>query len=53
MPDVTADAPEPSAPIALETSPPTDLETSVETPNEMLRNVVPFRPIGERENRRC
>jgi len=47
MPDVTADAPEPSAPIALEASPPTDLETSVETPNEMLRNVVPFRPLGD------
>jgi PAS domain S-box-containing protein len=47
IPDGTADAPEPSAPIALETSPPTDLETSVETPNEMLRNVVPFRPIGD------
>src|ERR1700722_9471988 len=47
MPDVTADTPEPSAPIALETSPPTDLEPSVETPNEMLRNVVPFRPIGD------
>ena len=47
MPDVTADTPEPSAPIALETLPPTDLETPVETPNDMLRNVVPFRPIGE------
>jgi PAS domain S-box-containing protein len=47
MPDAAADAPEPSAPIALEPSPPTDLETSVETPNEMLRNVVPFRPIGD------
>jgi PAS domain S-box-containing protein len=47
MPDVTADIPEPSAPIALETSPPTDLETPVETPDEMLRNVVPFRPIGD------
>jgi PAS domain S-box-containing protein len=47
--DVTASeaAPEPSAPIALETSPPTDLETAVETPNEMLRNVVPFRPMSE------
>jgi PAS domain S-box-containing protein len=48
-PDVTASeaAPESSAPIALENSPPTDLETSVETPNEMLKNVVPFRPISE------
>jgi PAS domain S-box-containing protein len=48
-PDVAASAapPESSAPMALETSPPTDLETSVETPNEMLKNVVPFRPIGE------
>jgi PAS domain S-box-containing protein len=48
-PDVAASAatPESSAPIALETSPPTDLETSVETPNEMLKNVVPFRPISE------
>jgi PAS domain S-box-containing protein len=47
--DVTASeaAPEPSAPIALENSPPTDLETAVETPNEMLRNVVPFRPMSE------
>jgi PAS domain S-box-containing protein len=47
--DVTASeaAPEPSAPIALETSPPTDLEPAVETSNEMLRNVVPFRPISE------
>ena len=31
----------------LENSPPTDLETAVETPNEMLRNVVPFRPMSE------
>jgi PAS domain S-box-containing protein len=48
-PDVATSAatPESSAPITLETSPPTDLEPAVETPNEMLRNVVPFRPIGE------
>jgi len=46
-PTVSAAPPESSAPIAPETSPPTDLETSVETPNEMLRNVVPFRPISE------
>jgi PAS domain S-box-containing protein len=47
--DVTASeaVPEPSAPIALENSPPTDLEPAVETPNEMLRNVVPFRPMSE------
>jgi PAS domain S-box-containing protein len=30
-------------PIAVETSPPTDLETPVETP----KNVLPFRPLGE------
>jgi PAS domain S-box-containing protein len=52
VPDVTApDAPpETSIPIATDTSensPPTDLETAVETPNEMLRNVVPFRPMSE------
>jgi PAS domain S-box-containing protein len=42
-----ADLPEPiaapSAPIAVETSQQTDLETPVETP----RNVLPFRPINE------
>ena len=47
----SAAAPEPSAPITLETSPPTDLETSVDKPqemlNEMLKNVVPFRPISD------
>jgi PAS domain S-box-containing protein len=52
--------PEPSTPdspasIASETSPPTDLETPVETPNEALknealRNVLPFRPIGEQKS---
>jgi PAS domain S-box-containing protein len=49
VPDVTASeaVPEPSAPITSENSPPTDLETTVETPNEMLRNVVPFRPMSE------
>jgi PAS domain S-box-containing protein len=36
-------APEPPASIAPETSPQTDLETSVETP----KNVLPFRPVGE------
>jgi PAS domain S-box-containing protein len=38
-------------PIAVETSHQTDLETSVETPQETsqeaLRNVLPFRPLGE------
>ncbi len=43
-PDVPSSGPpESSAPIAFENSPPTDLETSVETP----KNVLPFRPIGE------
>ncbi|MGB9117098.1 PAS domain-containing protein [Bradyrhizobium sp.] len=36
-----------SAPASLETSKQTDLETPVETPDEALKNVVPFRPIGE------
>jgi PAS domain S-box-containing protein len=36
---------ESSAPTSLATS--TDLDTPVETPNEELKNVVPFRPIGE------
>ncbi|MEA2918778.1 MAG: hypothetical protein QOJ15_10859, partial [Bradyrhizobium sp.] len=44
----TAEMPEP---IAVETSHQTDLETSVDTPqdtsNETLRNVLPFRPLGE------
>jgi PAS domain S-box-containing protein len=38
-------------PIAVETSPQTDLETAVETPKETLKetlqNVLPFRPIGD------
>jgi len=38
---------ESSAPIAVEASPPTDLETPVEPPVEMPKNVLPFRPIGE------
>jgi PAS domain S-box-containing protein len=46
---------DPSAPMAFETSHPTDLETSVETPSEMPnpgfedtpKNVLPFRPVGE------
>ena len=36
-------APELPSPDAIENSPPTDLETSVETP----KNVLPFRPISE------
>ena len=36
-------APEPADSIAVETSHPTDLETSVETP----KNVLPFRPLSE------
>ena len=43
----SAAAVEPSAPAVPETSKQTDLETSVETPNEVLKNVVPFRPISE------
>jgi PAS domain S-box-containing protein len=39
----TPDTPELPAPLAFETSPPTDLETSVETP----KNVVPFRQVNE------
>ncbi len=47
--------PDPSAPMAFETSHQTDLETSVEPTNEPLKpgledapkNVLPFRPIGE------
>jgi PAS domain S-box-containing protein len=34
-------------PIADENSHQTDLETAVETPDETLKNVLPFRPIGE------
>ncbi len=48
VPDMASpSAPGSSGPIAVETSPPTDLETPVETPNEMLKNVLPFRPLGE------
>ncbi len=39
--------PELTEPIAVETSHQTDLETPVETSNETLRNVLPFRPISE------
>jgi PAS domain S-box-containing protein len=35
------------APDAVETSPPTDLEAPVETPVEIPKNVLPFRPLGE------
>jgi PAS domain S-box-containing protein len=42
--------PEISASIASETSPPTDLETPVETPNEALKNVLPFRPLGDQKS---
>jgi PAS domain S-box-containing protein len=44
---VSSGATESPAPIAVEKSPPTDLETPVETPKEILKNVLPFRPIGE------
>jgi PAS domain S-box-containing protein len=51
-PGATSSSPPPSPdPTAVATSPPTDLETpvetTVETPKEMLRNVLPFRPLGE------
>jgi PAS domain S-box-containing protein len=41
--DALSSTAESQTPIAAETSQPTDLETSVETP----KNVLPFRPIGE------
>ena len=50
--DVTAPAPL-TASASSDTSQPTDLETPVETPNDILQevpaspNVVPFRPLGE------
>ena len=50
MPDIAASAATPESPARPEISPPTHLETPVETPNEVqeaLKNVVPFRPIGE------
>ena len=51
-PPDTGDAASSSAPglpasIAVETSHQTDLETPVETTNEALKNVLPFRPISE------
>jgi PAS domain S-box-containing protein len=46
--DVTSPGtPESSAPTASGTSHPTDLENLVETPKETLKNVLPFRPLGE------
>ncbi len=56
VPTATSSSPPPSPdPTAVATSPPTDLETPVETlvetpketSKEMLRNVLPFRPLGE------
>jgi PAS domain S-box-containing protein len=54
-PEIEITPPQTPASIASETSPPTDLETAVEPPKETpketsketLRNVLPFRPIGE------
>jgi PAS domain S-box-containing protein len=43
----SSDTPESTAPDAIETSQQTNLETAVEPPNETLKNVLPFRPIGE------
>jgi PAS domain S-box-containing protein len=49
VPDTSIDL---TAPVSLtapspDTFQPTDLETPVETPNEIPENVVPFRPLGE------
>jgi PAS domain S-box-containing protein len=53
-PPVALSTPEMPAPIAVETSHPTDLETAVETPQEILqeppRNVLPFRAPGEQKS---
>jgi PAS domain S-box-containing protein len=43
----SASTPESLNSIAVETSPQTDLETPVETPDETLKNVLPFRPLGD------
>jgi PAS domain S-box-containing protein len=43
----SASSPESPNSIAVETSPQTDLEAAVETPNETLKNVLPFRPLGD------
>ena len=49
MDDAAAPAvpPQSPAPNRFEAAIQTDLETPVETPEEALKNVVPFRPIGE------
>jgi PAS domain S-box-containing protein len=45
---VASIAPPPSSTSTrFETSQPTELETAVETPKEVVQNVVPFRPISE------
>ncbi len=43
----TAGSAECPVPDAVETSPPTDLETPVEPPVEIPKNVLPFRPLNE------
>ena len=43
VPPPMSDTPDSPAPDSVETSPPADLETSVDTP----KNVLPFRPVGE------
>ena len=43
----TAGSAEWPVPDAVETSPPTDLETPVEPPVEIPKNVLPFRPLNE------
>jgi PAS domain S-box-containing protein len=47
----SSNPPQSPDPTTVATSPPTDLETpvetTVETPKEMLKNVLPFRPLGE------
>jgi len=46
VPDAVA-TPSSSAPTSPETSKQPDLETAVDTPKDVLKNVVPFRPISE------
>ena len=43
VPPPMSDTPDSPAPDSVQTSPPADLETSVDTP----KNVLPFRPVGE------
>ena len=43
VPPPISDTPDSPAPDSVETSPPANLETSVDTP----KNVLPFRPVGE------